>query len=130
MRCASGGEGLVQSACGVGRKIVHDDADAVRVGIVRVGEIAHAMGEIAGGPVIGHLHMTLGLVRIEEDKQIGSAVALVFRNRIARVGPARAGSANGSRRSTGSGFRRSKITGRFGSSSSAYRSSTFSVRAT
>jgi hypothetical protein len=40
---------------------------------VRIGEIAHAVGEIAGGPVIGHLHMTPGLVRIEQDEQIGCA---------------------------------------------------------
>jgi hypothetical protein len=36
------------------------------------------VGEIAGGPVIGHLHITPGLVRIEEDEQIRCAVALVF----------------------------------------------------
>ena len=50
-------ESLVQGAHAVGRKIVHDDSDAIRVGIVRIGEIAHAMGEVAGGPVVGHLHL-------------------------------------------------------------------------
>src|SRR5271155_2476623 len=119
------GKGLVQGACGVGRKIVHDDAYAVCVGMVRIGEIAHAMGEIAGGPVIGHLHMTPGLARIEEDKQIGCAVALVFA--IVSLGLA----LRGRDRQTGladqlGGLSSKQITGRFGWSSSAYRSSTFS----
>jgi hypothetical protein len=83
------GEGLVSGAWGVGRKIVHDDADAVRIGIVRIGEIAHAVGKIAGGPVIGHLHMTPGLVRIEEDEQIRCSVAFVFA--IVSLGSARRG---------------------------------------
>src|SRR5271170_7903573 len=47
------------------------------------------MGVVAGGPVIGHLHMTPGLVRVEEDEQIGRAVALVFA--IVSLGLARRG---------------------------------------
>ena len=72
------GESLVQGAHAVGRKIVHDDLDAIRVGIVRIGEIAHAMGEVSRGSVIGHLHVPPGFVRVDEDEHIGRAVALVF----------------------------------------------------
>src|SRR6202453_1968807 len=61
-----------------GRKIDHDDSDAIRFGIVRIGEIAHAMGEVSRGSVIGHLHMPPGFVRVDEDEHIGRAVALVF----------------------------------------------------
>jgi hypothetical protein len=90
MRCASGaGKVSYRAAWGVGRKIVHDAADAVRVGIVRIGEIAHALGEVAGGPVVGHLHMAPGLVGVEEDEQIGRAIALVFAivsHRLSRCG--------------------------------------------
>ena len=43
-----------------------------------IGKIAHALGEVARGALVRHLHMPPGFVRVEKDEQIGRAVALIF----------------------------------------------------
>src|SRR5271163_787103 len=43
-----------------------------------IGEIAHALGEVACGPLVRHLHMAPRLMRVEKHKQIGRAVTLIF----------------------------------------------------
>jgi len=62
----------------VGRKIVEHDADPVRMGIMRIDEIAHAMSKILRSSVIRDLHVTPGFMRIEKHEQISRAVAPIF----------------------------------------------------
>jgi len=45
---------------------------------VEVDQVSHALGEVGGGPPIGHLHPAPGLVGIEEDEEVGGSVALVL----------------------------------------------------
>ncbi len=71
-------ECFVQGPGGVGRKIVHDDTDLVRMRIVDIGQIAHAHGKILRGSLICHLHMAPGSVRIKKHEQIGGAITTVF----------------------------------------------------
>ena len=54
----------------MGRQVVEDDADEVGLGVVEVGELAHALGEVAGGMLGGDLDLAPGAVGIEEDEQI------------------------------------------------------------
>jgi hypothetical protein len=43
-----------------------------------IDEVAHAVGEVGGGAPLGDLHLAPGAVRVEEDEQVGGAVALVL----------------------------------------------------
>ncbi len=72
------GEGLVEGARRVGRQIVLYHPDAVGVGIMDVDEIAHALGVVFGCLPIGDLDGAPGAVGIEEDEQVGRAVAAVL----------------------------------------------------
>jgi hypothetical protein len=103
------GDGPVESACGVGRKIVHDDADdAVRIGIVlyRRDRACSGRNRRRSCDRSPSHHARTCTYRGRRTDSLCRCACI--RNRTTRVGPARAGSANGSRRSTGSGFRRSK----------------------
>ena len=62
----------------VSGKIVHHHADPVRVWIVDIGQIAHAIGEVARGSMVRDFHMTPGFVCVEKHEQIGRAVAPIF----------------------------------------------------
>jgi hypothetical protein len=72
------GEGFIQSAGGMGRKIVHHDADLLCVRIVNIGQTAHADSEILRRSPICHLHMAPGSMRIKKHEQIGRAITMVF----------------------------------------------------
>ena len=50
----------------------------VRLGIMDVDELAHALGEVLGGAPLGDLHLAPGPVDVEEHEQIGGAVAPIF----------------------------------------------------
>ena len=73
-----GREGLVERAGGMGRQIVEHHPDALGLGIVNVGEFAHAGGEVLRRAALGDLHLAPGAVRIEEHEQVGGAVAPVL----------------------------------------------------
>ena len=45
---------------------------------MRVDEFAHTLGEVAGRAVLGDLNPAPAAMDIEEDEQIGCAVALIF----------------------------------------------------
>src|SRR5258708_26919297 len=80
----------------MGREVVEHDADALGLGIVKIDEITHAFGEVAGGAAVGDLDRAPGLVRIEEDEQVSRAIAAILavvalelarRGRDRRAGP-------------------------------------------
>src|SRR4030095_8411393 len=58
--------------------IVEDDSDAVCLRIVDIDQVAHAVGEVAGGALLRDLHLAPGPVRVEEDEQVDGAVAAIF----------------------------------------------------
>ena len=60
------------------RQIVEHHADALGLRIMEVGEFAHADGEVRRRATLGDLDLAPGAVRIEEDEQVGGAVAPVF----------------------------------------------------
>lgn len=60
------------------RQVVEHDADALRFGIMSVGELAHADGKVFCGAPLGDLDLAPGAVHVEEDEQVGGAVALVL----------------------------------------------------
>src|SRR3981189_2222225 len=62
----------------MGREVVEHDADALGLGIMEINEIAHALGEVTGGTAVGDLDLAPGLVDIEEDEQVGRAVAAIL----------------------------------------------------
>ena len=47
-------------------------------GKVNIGEIAHADGEVDGGAAVGDFDLAPGSVHVEEDEQVGRAIALVL----------------------------------------------------
>ena len=71
-------ERIVQCSRGVRREIVQNNADKLRLRIVRVDEIAHAFGEVLRRPLLRDLHMAPASVCVEEDEQVGGAVAAIF----------------------------------------------------
>src|ERR1700730_356222 len=71
-------ESFVQGTGSMRRKVVHHHADPLRVRVMDIGQIAHAIGEVPRGPVVRHFHMTPGFVRIEEHEQIGYAITSIF----------------------------------------------------
>ena len=73
-----GGEGLVERAGGMGREVVEHDANELGLGVIEIDELAHASGEVASGSLVGDLDLAPGPVRIEEDEQVGRALAAIF----------------------------------------------------
>jgi hypothetical protein len=62
----------------MGRQVVEHDADLIGLRIVDVDELAHALGEVAGRPMLGDLDLAPGPVRVEEDEQVDGAVAPIL----------------------------------------------------
>src|ERR1700758_23804 len=94
------GEGFVEGPRGMRRQIVEHDADPLGLGIMKVHEITHAFGEVARGAAVGDLDRAPRLVGIEEDEEVGGAVAtilavvaleLAWRGRDRLAGPTRPG---------------------------------------
>ena len=71
-------EGLVECSGRVGRQIVQHDADALRFGKVDVYEFPHADREVDGGATVGDFDLAPGPVHVEEDEQVGGAIALIL----------------------------------------------------
>jgi hypothetical protein len=46
--------------------------------VMHIGQVTHAMGEVAGSTMVGDHHMTSGLMCVEKHKQVGRVVAFVF----------------------------------------------------
>lgn len=68
---------LVEYAGRMGRQIVEHYANAIGLGIVHVGEFAHALGHVGGGSMPGDLHLAPGTIHVDYHEQIGRAVAPV-----------------------------------------------------
>jgi hypothetical protein len=71
-------ECLVEIAPRVSREVVEHDADSVGIGVVHVHEVSHALGKIEGSAPVGNLDVPPRPMRIEEDKQVGGAVASIL----------------------------------------------------
>ena len=52
----------------MGRQIVEHDADALRLGIMDIGEFAHADGEVDRGAAFGDFDLAPRAMHIEEDE--------------------------------------------------------------
>jgi hypothetical protein len=61
----------------VGRQIVQHHPDALGLRIVEGGKVAHAVGKVVCRAPLGDLDLAPGAVRVEEDEQVGGAVALI-----------------------------------------------------
>jgi hypothetical protein len=59
-------------------QIVHHDADQVGVRIMDIRQIAHTDSEVSRGSMLGDLHMTPGLMRVEKHEQIGRAITPIL----------------------------------------------------
>ena len=59
-----GGKGLVERTGGMGRQIVEDDPDALCLGVMDIGEIAHAGGEVDGGAVVSDFDPAPGAMHV------------------------------------------------------------------
>jgi hypothetical protein len=46
-------KGLVERAGGMGREVIEDDPDLLGLGIMDIGKLAHAVGEVAGRAMVG-----------------------------------------------------------------------------
>ena len=46
-------ESLVERAGGMGREVIEDDADLLGLGIMDIGKLAHAVGEVAARAMVG-----------------------------------------------------------------------------
>jgi oligopeptide transport system ATP-binding protein len=62
----------------MGRQVFQHDADQLGLWIVKVDEITHALGEVAGDALVCDLDRAPGPVGIEEDKHVGRAVAAIL----------------------------------------------------
>lgn len=74
----AGWQGLIKCGRRVGRQAVEHDADALGLRAMAIDEIAHAVGKVVCGAPLGDLHLASRMVGVEEDEQVGGAVALVF----------------------------------------------------
>jgi hypothetical protein len=70
-------EGLIKCAGRVGGQIILDDADA-RSGKVNVYAFLHAGSDVEDGAAIGDFDLAPGPMHVEEDEQIGCAIALIL----------------------------------------------------
>ena len=59
----------------VGGEVVEHHPDRLGLGIIPIDEVAHAFGEVQRGAALGHLDRPPRPVRIQEDEQVGGAVA-------------------------------------------------------
>jgi hypothetical protein len=113
----------------MGGQIVQHHADTLDLGIMDIDKIAHAVGKVIRRAPRGDLHPASGAVGVEEDEQVGGAVALVLT--VVAFQPARHGRDRLARLADELvGLSSKHTTGRLGSGISAYRSSTSSMRAT
>jgi hypothetical protein len=71
-------EGFVQVLRTVSAEVIEHDANAFGVRVVAVDEVAHAMGEVDAGSLVGHLDVPPRAVRIDEDEEIRRSVTSVF----------------------------------------------------
>ena len=62
----------------MGGQIVQHDPYFLGLWEVDIGKLAHAFGEILRGPSLCDFHLAPGFVRVEEDEEIGSAIAPIF----------------------------------------------------
>ena len=69
---------MVKSTDRVGRQIVQYNPDALRHGKVNIREITHACGEVDCGAAVSDFDLAPGSVHVEEDEQVGSAIALIL----------------------------------------------------
>src|ERR1700730_15931524 len=60
------------------RQVIEHDADLVGLWIMDVDEFAHTLGEVTGQAGVGAAAAGPAAMDIEEDEQIGRAVALIF----------------------------------------------------
>jgi hypothetical protein len=121
----------LQNAMGLGRWVerLSADVDSVRIGITRIDEIAHAMSKTLRGSVIRDLHVAPRFMRVDEHEPIGRAPLRRFA--IVALQPARRDRDRLPDLPISCvGLSPKQTTGRFGSASSAKRSSTSSMRAT
>src|SRR5208283_6150925 len=66
------------SAGGMGRQVVEHHANALRLGIMDIGEVAHADGEVFRGAPFGDLELAPVAVHIQEHEQVRGSVAFIF----------------------------------------------------
>src|SRR5260370_19424218 len=57
---------------------MQEEADALRFGKVNVQEFPHGGSEVNGGAAVGDFDLAPGPMHIEEDEQIGGAIALIL----------------------------------------------------
>jgi hypothetical protein len=62
----------------MGREVIEDDPEQVRLRIMDIDELAHAVGEVAGRAMVGDLDLAPGAVCVEEDEEIDRAVAPIL----------------------------------------------------
>jgi len=62
-----GRKSLVERSGRMGGQVVQYDPDPLGFGVVDVDEIAHARGEILGGPLAGDFHLAPWSVGVDED---------------------------------------------------------------
>ena len=63
---------------GMGRKVIEDDADLLGLGIMDIGKLAHALGEVACRAMFGDFNFAPRAVRVEEDEQVDGAIAPIL----------------------------------------------------
>jgi hypothetical protein len=59
---------VVQRASGVRGKVIENHPDFLRIAIVSIGQIPHALGKVPPGTMIRDLHMPPGLMNVNHDK--------------------------------------------------------------
>lgn len=73
-----GREGGIKRGSGVSGQVVQHDPDTLGFGEMDIAELAQALGEIGGSPAVGDLHFAPGAMGVDEDEEIGRAVAPVL----------------------------------------------------
>src|ERR1041384_4723414 len=54
-------------------KLAVPRSDQLGLGVMNIDQIAHAVGEVGCGSLVGDLHLAPGAMRVEKDEQIGRA---------------------------------------------------------
>ena len=78
----------------MGRQVVLHNPDGLGIGIMDIGEFAHALGVVFCRPPLGDLDLTPRPMHVDTDEEIDSAVAAVLAivtfelTRLGRDGPA------------------------------------------
>ena len=73
-----GRKGLVEGAGRVGRQVILDDPYALGVGIMDIGEFAHALGVVFGCAPLGDFDLAPRPVDVDADEEIDGAVAAIL----------------------------------------------------